>query len=258
MRLLVVEDSARLCESLRQGLSKEGYSVDVSMDGREALALLRRNPFDLAVLDVMLPQLSGLEVLRELRAAGVDVPVLILTARDATEQVVEGFEAGADDYLVKPFAFDELLVRCRALLRRRYGKASSIVQVGALQLDTSARTVTFEGQPLQLAARDYKVLEYLAHRAGAIVRREELEDHVYRLSGLPNSNAVDAAIYAVRRKLGGERGGAYIKTVRGLGYVLAEPQPAPVSDLPEAAQGEDPGDDPREDQSEDQSGARGA
>jgi two-component system OmpR family response regulator len=219
VRVLVVEDSPRLCESLRLGLSREGFSVDTSSDGRAALALARRNPFDLIVLDVMLPGISGLEVLRELRASDVAVPVLVLTARDSTEQVVEGFEAGADDYLVKPFAFEELLVRCRALLRRSYGRAQSALQIGELGLDTSARAATVRGARIELAARDYKVLEYLALRAGAVVRREELEDHVYRLSELPNSNAIDAAIYAVRRKLGPCAG--YIRTVRGIGYVLA-------------------------------------
>lgn len=226
MRLLVVEDSARLRESLQQGLTREGFTVDTSADGFEALSLIRKNPLDLVVLDVMLPGLSGIEVLRELRGAGLDVPVLVLTARDATEQVVEGFEAGADDYLVKPFAFDELLVRCRALLRRRYGKVNTLLRIGELELDTSARTATFAGERVPLTARDYKVLEYLAMRAGEIVKREELEDHVYRLAGLPNSNAVDAAIYAVRRKLGAERGterATYIRTVRGLGYMLSEP-----------------------------------
>jgi DNA-binding response OmpR family regulator len=224
MRVLVVEDSVRLSESLRHGLTREGLTVDTSADGREALGLLRCNPFDLVVLDILLPGMSGLDVLRALRAADIDVPVLVLTARDSTEQVVEGFEAGADDYLVKPFAFDELLVRCRALLRRSFGRASPTVRVGELELEPAARTATLAGERLVLTARDYKVLEYLALRAGAVVNREELEDHVYRLAGLPNSNAIDAAIYALRRKLG-EAGSAYIRTVRGLGYSLDEPRP---------------------------------
>lgn len=227
MRLLLVEDSERLRRSLCTGLTRGGFSVDTAGDGDEAARLARANPFDLIVLDLGLPGRDGLSVLRELREAGSDVPVLILTARDATEQVVEGFEAGADDYLIKPFAFEELQVRCRALVRRRFGAPHRVLRAGDVELDTTSQTVTVAGEPVSLTARDYRLLEALALRAGEVVGRETLEDHVYRLDALPSSNAIDAAVYALRRKLDRGEKPSRIATVRGLGYSLrTEPGPS--------------------------------
>ena len=226
MRVLIVEDSERLRASLERGLTREGFSVDSADDGADALVLARANPFDLIVLDLMLPTMHGLDVLRELRRSGCDVPVLILTAKDTTEDVVEGFEAGSDDYLVKPFAFEELVVRCRSLIQRHYGKRGQAVRVGPLAFDANSRRLMIDDEPVDLAARDLKVLEYLAARAGEIVTREELEDHVYRTSDLPQSNAIDSAICALRRKIDRRvDAGSFIRTVRGVGYVLEAPRP---------------------------------
>ncbi len=224
MRILIVEDSVRLRASLVRGLTQEGHCVDAVDDGAEGLGLAARNPFDAVVLDLMLPGLPGLDVLRALRARGVATPVLILTARDGTQDVVDGFDAGADDYLRKPFAFAELAARVRALVRRRHSAASDVVRVGDLEIERASRRVTVAGTAVDVTARDLRVLEYLALRSGAVVSREELEDHVYRTADLPSSNAIDSAICAVRRKLEIAGGRAHrIRTVRGLGYVLEEP-----------------------------------
>lgn len=223
MRILIVEDSARLRASLVRGLTQEGHCVEAVESGVEGLRLASRNPFDVIVLDLMLPGLPGLDVLRALRAGSVSTPVLILTARDGTQDVVDGFDAGADDYLRKPFAFVELAARVRALVRRRHGATEDVVRVGDLEVDRASRRVRVDGSALDVTARDLRVLEYLALRSGAVVTREELEDHVYRTADLPESNAIDSAICAVRRKLelaGGRT--ARIRTVRGVGYVLEE------------------------------------
>ena len=221
MRILVIEDSQRLRTSLQAGLSREGFSVDTAADGPSGLALAMHNPFDLLVLDLMLPGLGGLEVLENLRQARKPFPVLILTAKDTTEEVVQGFEAGADDYLVKPFAFEELVARCRTLVRRNYGRLSSLVTIGELEVDLQARCARRAGRDLKLSARDLRVLDYLTHRLGEVVTREELEDHVYKTSALPNSNAIDSAVCALRRKIDPpEDNPSVIRTVRGVGYVL--------------------------------------
>ena len=221
MRVLVIEDSRRLRESLQTGLSREGFTVDVADNGTDGLTLALHNPFDLIVLDLMLPGLNGLPLLQQLRTKKADLPVLILTAKDTTEEVVEGFETGADDYLVKPFAFDELVVRCRTLVRRHYGRGTEAIQIGDLMIDLKGRRVQRSGNPITLSGRDLRVLEYLGHRIGEVVTREELEDHVYRTSALPNSNAIDSAVCALRRKIDApDSDHSVIRTVRGVGYVL--------------------------------------
>lgn len=222
MRILLVEDSRRLRATLQRGLDRAGFSVDAVETGEEAASLVRSNPFDLVILDVMLPGVDGLTVLRQVREAGDDTPVLVLTARDATAQVVEGFEAGADDYMVKPFAFDELVVRCKALLRRRYGAPRKLLRVGDVEVDTTGRTVRVSDDVIDVTAREFKLLEALALRGGEVVGREELEDHVYSLADLPSSNAIDATIYSLRRKLDGGERPSRIRTVRGLGYSLVD------------------------------------
>jgi len=221
MRLLVIEDSHRLRESLQKGLGREGFSVDVAPDGETGLSLARHNPFDLLILDLMLPGMSGLEVLQQIRIDKPEQTVLVLTACDTTQDVVDGFATGADDYLVKPFAFEELVARCKTLVRRRYGRTVAPIQLGDLSIDLHGRKVTRAGIDLRLGARDWRVMEYFAHRIGDIVTREELEDHIYRTSALPNSNAIDSAICALRRKLElPEQQSTPIRTVRGVGYVL--------------------------------------
>jgi DNA-binding response OmpR family regulator len=221
MRVLIVEDSEPLRESLRAGLAREGFAVDVAGDGELGLSYARNNPYDVLILDLLLPKLDGLELLARLREKEERPHVLVLTARDRIEDRVHGLNQGADDYLVKPFAFDELLARVHALVRRRYAGQSPRLNVGGLELDTAARKARFAGAELELTTREYALLEYLAVRRGEIVTREEIEDHIYGVHKLPASNAVDSAICLLRSKLGA--GKDLIRTRRGRGYVLEEP-----------------------------------
>jgi two-component system copper resistance phosphate regulon response regulator CusR len=219
MRILVVEDSEALRESLRAGLSQEGFAVDVAAEGRTGLSTARCNPYDVLVLDLMLPGLDGLSLLRELRAKADRPHVLVLTARDRVADRVEGLNAGADDYLVKPFAFDELLARIHALVRRRYEERTSSIEIGALAIDIVARRAELAGRELELSAREFALLEYLALRRGETVSREEIEDHIYGVTRLPSSNAVDSTVCLLRAKLG-PGGKDLLRTRRGQGYVL--------------------------------------
>jgi DNA-binding response OmpR family regulator len=221
MRILVVEDSEPLRESLKLGLSREGFAVDDAADGESGLRYARNNPYDVVVLDLLLPKLDGLGVLAGLRGKADRPHVLVLTARDRVEDRVAGLNEGADDYLVKPFAFDELLARIHALVRRRYAERRA-VEVGELVLDLVAHTASYAGKSLDLTAREYALLEYLALRRGQPVTREEIEDHVYRVHKLPASNAVDSAVCLLRAKLG--PGKDLIRTLRGRGYQLEEPR----------------------------------
>ena len=224
MRILIIEDSDALRESLRTGLAQGGYAVDVAADGKVGLSYARNNPYDVLVLDLMLPELDGMSVLAALHGKPDRPHVLVLTARDRIEDRIEGLNAGADDYLIKPFAFGEFLARVNALVRRRYEERSPVVCVGGLVVDLAARRATFEKNVLDLTAREYALLEYLALRRGHTVIREEIEDHIYGANRLPNSNAVDSAICILRSKLG-TVGKDLIRTRRGQGYVLEEPEP---------------------------------
>jgi DNA-binding response OmpR family regulator len=224
MRVLIVEDSENLRDSLKVGLAREGFAVDVAGDGKLGLSLARNNPYDVLILDLLLPDLDGLSVLSELRDKADRPHVLILTARDRVEDRVLGLDTGADDYLVKPFAFAELLARIRMLVRRRYTERSPVVHVAELSIDLVARRATHRGQLLDLTAREYALLEYLALRKGHTVTREEIEDHIYGVNELPTSNAVDSAVCILRTKLG-PAGKDLIRTRRGQGYVLEEARP---------------------------------
>lgn len=225
MRLLVVEDSARLRASLATGLDMAGFAVDAVATGPEGLALALNNPFDVVVLDLGLPGMDGLEVLGTLRSKGVATPVLILTARDEVEDVVRGFEAGAHDYVSKPFAMEEVVARCQSLARRRYGDLGEAVRLGSATFYPAGRRLEREGEDVPLKARDMRILEYLVVRRGEAVTREEIEDHVYRTKDLPTSNAVDSAICLLPRKLDTDEGPSLIQTIRGVGYKL-QSQPA--------------------------------
>lgn len=222
MRLLLVEDSQRLQRSLGTGLRRLGYAVDIAGDGEEGLLQAESNEYDVIILDLMLPKLDGLQVLKRLRDGGSDAHVLILTARDTVDDRVRGLQTGADDFLVKPFAFAELLARVQALVRRRHGRKNPRLVVGALAIDTAARTVALQGRPVALTPREYALLEYLAARPGQVVSRGELEEHLYEGRIELSSNAVDSAVCALRRRLDAP-GSALIETRRGLGYVLREP-----------------------------------
>ena len=222
MRALVVEDYAVLRESLAKGLRDSGYAVDATGEGREGLWYAENHPYDVIVLDLMLPGMGGLELLKKLRTSGNTTPVLVLTARDAIADRVAGLDLGADDYMVKPFAFDELVARLRALVRRRYAQVDPIVRVADLEIDTRARRVRRAGQIVGLSAREYTLLEYLAHRAGDIVSRTELWDHAYDEAAEANSNVLDVHISHLRRKIDDGHATKLIHTRRGQGYVFGE------------------------------------
>ena len=220
MRVLLIEDSATLTDAVRAGLRKLGYGVDAAADGEAGLSYARLNPYDVIILDLMLPKRHGLEVLRTLRAEGCATPILILTAMDAIEDRVTGLRAGSDDYLVKPFAFDELVARVEALLRRRSGDVHPVIEIDDLRIDGSARTVTRGGRPLRLTRREYVLLTYLAARRGEIVSRIEIEDHLYDEHSFPMSNVVASTVCSLRAHLAASGGRELIHTRRGLGYVL--------------------------------------
>ena len=221
MRLLLIEDSERLQRSLGTGLRRAGYAVDVTGTGTDGLWRATTTDYDVIVLDVMLPGLDGLSVLRRLRDGGRDTHVLLLTARDAVDDRVAGLRAGADDYLVKPFAFDELLARVEALGRRQTGRKSPVVRVGDLELDPAAQTVRRAGRQVPLLPREFALLAFLARRPGEVVSRTEIEAHIYDDRAEPMSNVVDSAICSLRRKIDRPGEPSLIATRRRVGYVLA-------------------------------------
>ena len=225
MKLLVIEDYAPLRQSLVQGLSEAGFAVDATGEGDEGLWYARDGGYDVIVLDLMLPGRDGLSILRQLRSEGNRSPVLILTARDTVADRVTGLDTGADDYLVKPFAFEELLARVHALLRRKYDVGVNEVRVGGLCIDLRGRRVTWDGKALDVTAREFAVLEVMALRVGEVVSRTEISEHVYGFDAEPDSNAIDVYVAQLRRKI--ERSGRQrvIHTRRGMGYVLQEPLP---------------------------------
>lgn len=216
MRLLLIEDDEMLGAAVRTGLEQEGYAVDWVRDGTAALAALRSEPFELAVLDLGLPGLSGLEVLKRARAAGVTTPVLILTAWDAVSDRVAGLDAGADDYLGKPFDLEELAARLRALRRRTHGRSDNAIRHGPLVLDPSTHEVSLNGTPVELSAKEFSVLHLLLENAGKVLSRERLEEGVYGWGSEVESNAIEVHVHHLRRKLGRD----WIVTVRGVGYLL--------------------------------------
>lgn len=223
MRLLVVEDHPTLGRSISEGLREEGYAVDLAMAGEDAEHLVRGTPYDCVLLDVMLPDRSGWQILQDMRRRGNQSPVICLTARDALEDRVRGLDLGADDYLVKPFEWDELLARVRALVRRAHGAASSVVTVGDLELDTRGRQVRRGGVNVVLTAREYTLLEYLVARAGQVVTRTEIWDHLYDMNDESTSNVVDVYIGYLRGKIDRPFPSSprLIHTRRGQGYVLS-------------------------------------
>ena len=225
MRLLLVEDSERLQRSLGTGLRRAGHAVDVTGSGTDGLWRARSTEYDVVVLDVMLPGLDGLSVLRQLRAGGRDTHVLLLTARDAVEDRVTGLRAGADDYLVKPFAFDELLARVEALGRRRTGRKDPVVRVGDVEIDVATRSVRRGGRAVPLLPREFALLAYLAGRAGQVVSRTDIEAHLYDDRADPMSNVVDSAVCALRRKIDRPGEPSVIVTRRRAGYVLSPTGP---------------------------------
>jgi DNA-binding response OmpR family regulator len=222
IRLLVIEDEERIASFIQNGLSEEGYVVDVVADGVDGLSRAREGVHDLIVLDLMLPGMDGLAVLRSLREAGGTVPVLVLTARDSVDDKVTGLDLGADDYLTKPFAFDELLARIRALLRRDTAARTSVLDVGPLSLDLVSHTARVAGEEIELTPREFSLLEYFMSKPGAMLSRTRICQHVW---GSPHdeSNVVDVYVNYLRKKIEGAGGPRMIHTVRGQGYVLRPP-----------------------------------
>ncbi len=217
MRVLLVEDSKILQRSVATALRKAGYAVDATGDGNEGLWYAEQHPYDVIILDLMLPGLDGLTILQRLRRQDNAAQVLVLTAKDTVEDRVRGLRTGADDYLIKPFALDELLARVLALCRRHYLKKAPRLRVGDLEIDTGARAVERRGKPIELTPREYRLLEYLASRPGEVVSRTDIWAHVYDEHTEPMSNAVDSAICILRKKI---EPPALLHTRRGLGYVL--------------------------------------
>ena len=219
MRILVVEDEEELAEVIVEALEEERYAVDQALSGDDADELMFVNPYDLVILDWTLPGVSGIELLRQWRAAGSEVPVLMLTARREVGDRVDGLDTGADDYLTKPFSFDELLARVRSLLRRR-AKSLQTLRAGDLELERSSRAVRVAGKPVELAPKEFGILEYLLARVGETVSRTELSEHVWDESFDAMSNTIDVIVYRLRKKIDGGRDGKLLHTVKGVGYVL--------------------------------------
>lgn len=220
MRLLVIEDNHRLSSSLQKNLTHEGYSVDVAYDGQEGQDLAELTPYDLIILDILLPKKDGLEVCRDLRRRRVHTPILLLTARDAVEDRVEGLDSGADDYLVKPFAMRELLARLRALLRRQHPYQAGRLEMGPLVMDPITHTVEREGQPIELTPKEYGLLEYLLYHPNQVVTREMIEQHIWNYDFECESNVIDVYIRRLRRKIDDRFRTKLLTTVRGVGYRL--------------------------------------
>lgn len=220
MRILLIEDSERLQRSVGAGLRKAGYAVDVAGDGEDGLWRAQSDEYDVIVLDLMLPKIDGLTILQRLRKQGKDTHVLILTAKDTVEDRVCGLGIGADDYLVKPFAFEELLARIQALIRRRHDQKCPRMRIGTLEIDTSARTVTVEGNSVGLTPREYALLEFLVRRQGEVISRTVIEQHIYDDAAEVMSNVVDSAVCALRRKIDVPGRPSLIQTRRGMGYVF--------------------------------------
>lgn len=225
MRVLIVEDEERLAQNLQKGIQRlAGFAVDVAGDGAEGLHLALANDYDAMILDLMLPEMSGQELLSSLRAAESKVPVIVLTAVDDKKSVVELLNAGADDYLAKPFDFGELIARLKAVIRRKQGHATAILTTGDLQLDINARSVKRGGKSVDLTPMEYRVLEYLMMRTGAVVSKTELLEHLYDYNWEKFSNVLEVFVSGLRRKI--DRGGLskLIHTVRGHGYVIRSPR----------------------------------
>lgn len=220
MRILVVEDDAPLANVIVRFLREESYAVDHAVDGQEAEWMAFENPYDLILLDIMLPRKSGLDVLVDLRKGGVQAPILILTAKDKVVNRVEGLDSGADDYLAKPFSLDELSARVRALLRRKQAYTPPVIQFGDFVIDTSRKEVIVGGTPVEFTAKEYSLLEYFVRNTGSVLSRTQISEHVWDVNFEPTSNVVDVYVGYLRTKISKTLGTCPIKTVRGHGYMF--------------------------------------
>lgn len=222
MRILVAEDEKHLNRIITKRLEKEGYSVDSCYDGEEALHYLDMGEFDAVVLDIMMPRVDGLGVLKSIRARKLKVPVLFLTAKDSIEDRVKGLDLGADDYLVKPFAFDELLARIRVMIRKKAGNATNVFEIADLTVDINSRRVFRNGDEIVLSAKEFDLLEYLIRNKDIVLSREKIESHIWNFDYLGGSNVIDVYIRYLRKKIDDPYERKLIHTIRGVGYVLRE------------------------------------
>ena len=220
MRVLVAEDHPSLARSLADGLRDDGYAVDLTFDGNEALHLATSNPYDAILLDIMMPGRDGFSIIHALRRGGIQTPILCLTAKDGVGDRVKGLDGGADDYLVKPFAWEELLARLRSMVRRGHGHKSTVITVGDLEIDTARKSARRGGRNIDLSAREYALLEYLAHRQGQVVSRSDIWEHLYDQHDETTSNVVDVYIGYIRSKIDRDFPTKLIHTRRGQGYLL--------------------------------------
>ncbi len=221
MRVLLIEDEDKLCEFIKKGLEEEGYEVDVSLDGRSGLESISKNSYDIILLDLMIPEIDGLEVLRSIRERGIDTPVLIITAKTSKEDIVRGLDSGSDDYLTKPFSFDELLARMRALLRRSKRGETHIMEYSDLKLDAYSRKLTISSKEVELTEKEYMILEYMFKNKERPVTREEIATHVWGEKA-GSTNIVDVYINFLRKKIEPLSKKRYIHTIRGIGYALKD------------------------------------
>ena len=220
MRILLVEDDTRLGSILERTLKEESYAVDWCTDGLEAEWMAFEHDYDLILLDLMIPRKSGLEVLKALRGGGIKTPTLIITAMDATDNIIESLDNGADDYITKPFSIDEMLARTRALIRRQYSQSSSTTKIGPLTIDQSRKEIYRDGKLLPLTLKEYSLLVYLCNNAGVVMSRNQLSEHVWDMDYEPSSNIVDVYVGYLRNKVDKGFDKALIKTVRGHGYMV--------------------------------------
>ena len=222
MKILLAEDEVDLNNVVTRYLKKNGYSVDSVLDGEEALDYLEYGEYDLVILDIMMPKVDGFEVIKKLRDKGNHTSILMLTARDNADDKVKGLDLGADDYIVKPFDFNELMARIRAVVRRKYGNSSNRLVIGDLILDTSEKSVTRAGKQIELTGKEYEVLEYLMQSKNRILSRDQIKEHVWDFDYEGDSNIIDVLIKNIRKKIDIEDGKQIIYTKRGLGYVIKE------------------------------------
>lgn len=222
MRLLVCEDERDLNDIISMKLSSDGYSVDSAYDGREAIDILSYTEYDAVILDVMMPEADGFEVLKSLRAAGNNTPVLFLTARDTVEDRVKGLDSGANDYLIKPFSFEELAARIRTMTRTAVGSSTNVYEIADLRLDTGTQEVTRAGKEIKLSSKEYALLQYLMINKGIVISREKIEDHIWNFDYDGGTNVVDVYISYLRKKIDGDHDTKLIHTYRGRGYTIKE------------------------------------
>ena len=220
MRILIVEDEKKISSFIKRGLKEEGYAADIASDGEEGLFLAATNPYDLIILDLMLPKMDGIELCKALREKKIRAPIMMVTALDAVSDKVEGLDCGADDYLTKPFAFEELLARVRALIRKTDGACATMLKVQDLTLDLLSHKVNRQGEIIDLTNKEYSLLEYLMRNAGAVVTRTMISEHVWDINFDTDTNVIDVYINYLRKKIDGNFDKSLIHTVRGRGYTI--------------------------------------